>query len=119
MPLHIFFDGRLSILGYWISFLVLGVLFTPFMMPFSDIAQNYMFIRSFIFTILIFILTSIFVRRLHDLGLSGWWVITLTIPILSVIIGVLLGLWPGEKRTNQYGEKNKLLSQVFPFIKNY
>lgn len=51
------------------------------------------------------------VRRLHDMGLSGWLVVPilavgylpLTGVILSLIIELALLFWPGKSDTNAYG----------------
>jgi uncharacterized membrane protein YhaH (DUF805 family) len=46
---------------------------------------------------------SIGVKRLHDLGWSGWlWLLTL-IPVLGGIFSLLLIVLPGSPATNRYG----------------
>jgi uncharacterized membrane protein YhaH (DUF805 family) len=66
---------------------------------------------------LIIPLIAVTVRRLHDLGLSGWWLLALPIgaaipaidalvPFAHVIVLALLG----RKRANCYGENPKLAS---------
>lgn len=37
------------------------------------------------------------IRRLHDLNLSGYWV------LLINLIWPLLAIWPGQRQTNRYG----------------
>ena len=52
---------------------------------------------------------SLFVRRLHDLGSSGWlWPIAL-VPFVGAIFALIVGLSPSENADNRYGRK--------PFIK--
>ena len=43
------------------------------------------------------------IRRVHDIGLSGWWFILILIPIGNLILMVLL-LKDSEKNDNKYGE---------------
>ena len=47
------------------------------------------------------------VRRLHDLGLSGWWMLVWFVPILGQVLGWLLSFIiifiPGPRGENQYG----------------
>ena len=43
------------------------------------------------------------VRRLHDLGHSGWWALSVLIPGLALLIIVVLGLIEGEARDNRWG----------------
>ena len=47
------------------------------------------------------------VRRLHDLGKSGWWLLIAIIPIVNFIgifVILVFTLMEGEKQPNQYGE---------------
>lgn len=43
------------------------------------------------------------IRRLHDIGLNGWWLALVLIPIVSLIL-VVLFLKESEKNDNKYGE---------------
>lgn len=65
-------------------------------------------IFSFIVMIVYALCTShVFVRRLHDIGLSGWWVFVGFITILSAFLGILLLLvlifFKGNLEKNEYG----------------
>jgi uncharacterized membrane protein YhaH (DUF805 family) len=44
------------------------------------------------------------VSRLHDLGLSGWAVLLLLVPLVDVLAFLLLLLVPGQKKRNAYGD---------------
>ena len=46
---------------------------------------------------------AITVRRLHDSGKSGWYILFLPIPLLQLVLLFFL-LLPGENDDNQYGE---------------
>lgn len=50
----------------------------------------------------------VYVRRLHDLGLSGWALLLTFIPVagwmLSVVMLLLLMVLPGKNFRNSYGE---------------
>ena len=43
------------------------------------------------------------IRRLHDIGLNGWWFVLVLIPIGSLILLILL-FKESEKNDNKYGE---------------
>jgi uncharacterized membrane protein YhaH (DUF805 family) len=50
---------------------------------------------------------SVSVRRLHDLGKSGWWLLIAIIPIVNFIgifVIIVFTLIEGEEQPNQYGE---------------
>ena len=49
---------------------------------------------------------SLTIRRLHDLDRTGWWIITIFIPILNLFFGIMLLIWfaqPGTEGTNRFG----------------
>ncbi len=53
-----------------------------------------------------------FIRRLHDFDVSGWWVIALAviatlIPILGFLFVLLVFALPGDKKANTYGNVQK------------
>jgi uncharacterized membrane protein YhaH (DUF805 family) len=45
------------------------------------------------------------VKRLHDMGKPGTWVVTLFIPVVSIIAFVFICLSPGNPGPNQYGQR--------------
>lgn len=50
---------------------------------------------------------SVFVRRLHDTGRSGWWWLIALIPIVGSIILLVFQVQDSEPRTNIYGPSPK------------
>lgn len=61
-----------------------------------------------IFTLLIlipsiWIMLATCVKRLHDLGKSGWMALLSLIPIVNFIIGIYMAFFKGEECDNQYG----------------
>jgi len=46
---------------------------------------------------------AVAVRRLHDTGRTGWWVLLWLIPIIGWIVLIIWYCQPGEPGTNQYG----------------
>ncbi|AYM01558.1 DUF805 domain-containing protein [Levilactobacillus yiduensis] len=42
------------------------------------------------------LLLSVKVRRLHDLRLSGWWVVLNAIPVLGALAMTVAGCWPSR-----------------------
>lgn len=52
------------------------------------------------------------VRRLHDIGKSGWWLLLCLVPIVNFIFAIVMLIWTikdGEKAANQYGESPKYI----------
>ena len=56
---------------------------------------------------------GVFVRRLHDIGKSGWWVFIGFIPLIGEIWLLVLMCTDGQSGSNQYGPNPK---EVVPSI---
>lgn len=46
---------------------------------------------------------AVAVRRLHDIGRSGWWLLIALIPIVGFIILIVWYATKGERAANRYG----------------
>ena len=43
------------------------------------------------------------VKRLHDLGKSGWWVWLLLVPIVNIVLFIYLAFFKGQECDNRFG----------------
>lgn len=123
--------GRLTrtqyILGFIVNFII-QIIGIVFLISFKgaiafnsdllfSIAANLPFL---IITTLAFILTTIslytmwglIVRRLHDLGYSGWMVLIGVIPYINFILLILVLFTPGQNNENKYGNNFKTLNPI-------
>lgn len=50
------------------------------------------------------------VRRLHDTGKSGWWILIGIIPVIGFIWMIVLLATAGQQAPNQYGPDPKVLA---------
>lgn len=50
---------------------------------------------------------SLYVRRLHDLGRSGWWSLLMMTPLLNLVLLIYVLFFPGTKGINQHGPRVK------------
>lgn len=65
-------------------------------------------ILSTLFSLLIIIPgLSLTVRRLHDIGKSGWWVLITLIPLVGVIVLLVFTVKDSEPSSNEYGMNPK------------
>ena len=55
---------------------------------------------------------AVTVRRLHDTGRSGWWVLISLIPFIGVIVLLVFMATDGEQGTNQWGPNPKAMSSA-------
>ena len=61
-------------------------------------------VQSLLTIVLILPSLSVSVRRLHDVGRSGWWVCIPLVPILGILLFIYWALKPGEDGSNKYGQ---------------
>ncbi len=54
---------------------------------------------------LIWVLYATYIKRLHDLGKSGWYALVVLIPLINLLFILYLGFVPGNTCVNKYGEK--------------
>ena len=94
---YVVFEGRASRseYGWFILFLYLLILATG-LIGGPEILK---------FTILplIFPIISLTVRRIHDIGKSGWWFLLVFVPGVIIIIPIILLIIDGEDGPNKYG----------------
>jgi uncharacterized membrane protein YhaH (DUF805 family) len=57
---------------------------------------------------------AIAVRRLHDIGRSGWWVLIPLIPLIGGIVFLVFALTDGTPGDNRYGPNPKGLAASSP-----
>ncbi|EDP59550.1 DUF805 domain-containing protein [Vibrio sp. AND4] len=50
---------------------------------------------------------AVSVRRLHDIGRTGWWVLISFIPLIGLIVLIIFAATEGDKGTNEYGSDPK------------
>lgn len=50
---------------------------------------------------------AVSVRRLHDIGKSGWWLLIVFVPIIGGIWLLILLVTPGQSGSNSYGADPK------------
>ncbi len=53
---------------------------------------------------------AVSVRRLHDIGRSGWWLLIAFIPLIGAIVLLIFMVLDSKPNNNDYGESPK---QVF------
>ncbi|MBY0309658.1 DUF805 domain-containing protein [Patescibacteria group bacterium] len=125
------FKGRASRKGYWMFilwyFLVLfgsvfgvGLLQIVFMGADAQAGSN--IIIPLLFGVLFLGLLlgllvpviALHVRRLHDIGYSGWWYLLSFIPYLGGLIVLVLMCLPSQEGTNKYGPHPYAASEPLP-----
>ncbi|WLD93341.1 DUF805 domain-containing protein [Alkalihalobacillus sp. AL-G] len=51
---------------------------------------------------------AVSVRRLHDIGRTGWWILISLVPLIGAIVLLVFNCLDSESTENQYGPNPKL-----------
>jgi uncharacterized membrane protein YhaH (DUF805 family)/cold shock CspA family protein len=56
---------------------------------------------------------TVLIRRLHDIGLSGWWILGAIVPFIGPLALFVCTLIPSQNHTNQYGPIPKAMPTAY------
>jgi len=109
------FNGRARRKEYWMFYLfytisvILAVILDNLLnLNFGNTGTGLIYV---LYNIAIFLpVTAVTVRRLHDVGKSGWMIFILLIPIIGAIWLLILLLTQGTPGENKYGINPKEIS---------
>jgi uncharacterized membrane protein YhaH (DUF805 family) len=98
------FRGRAKRLEYW-SFVFVNLLVAIFFYVADQELIHDQFPVFFSLYNLAILLPSmaVSVRRLHDIGRAGWWLLIMLIPLVGPLVMVTLMALPGQTNDNKYG----------------
>jgi len=61
-------------------------------------------VLTFVFALVVMVVTIIFfIRRLHDIDLSGWWALLMLVPLVNFVFGLYAVIKPGTAGVNRFG----------------
>lgn len=97
------FDGRLGVGGYW-RFFAVNVAIAIVLWILANIAGLFfiLYVLYALGTLIPGIAAGM--RRLHDTGKSGWYLLVGLVPIVGVILLIVWLVQQGEPGTNAYGD---------------
>jgi uncharacterized membrane protein YhaH (DUF805 family) len=107
------FNGRATRKEYWMFFLINN--FISFILNIVEGDVSKMGLISTIYSLAVLIpLIAVAVRRLHDTGKSGWWILIGLFPLVGFIILIYLLVQKSEAGANAYGANPSSPSNVTP-----
>ena len=99
------FNGKARRKEYWMYTLFSIIACFVVIMLDSLLGSNY--VLSLIYVLAILLPSyAVTVRRLHDTGNSGWWLLLIFVPFGGAVLLVMF-VWDLIPSTNQYGENPK------------
>jgi uncharacterized membrane protein YhaH (DUF805 family) len=106
------FEGRAQRSEYW-YFVLFYVLIYIGLAILDGLMSGFsrsgsMGILAAIFSLAMFVPSlAVGVRRLHDTGRSGWWLLIALIPLIGAIVLLVFNVQDSDPGSNQYGENPK------------
>lgn len=90
---------------FWGQLLIVAISAPIFILLVISNLLVLIWIFSIVYLLIAFPITiGMGIRRLHDIGLSGWWLLLWFVPIAGAILGLLLLFARGDhSRDNDYG----------------
>jgi len=103
------FRGRISRQVYWLTFFFIVTILGFALQPAIDPETGSLSLRGGALAVLAMLAAvianlAIGVKRLHDFNAPGLFAVTLFIPGLSVIATLTIGLLPGSRGPNRFGD---------------
>ncbi len=106
--------GRASRTEYWLVMIWHFLISLPLIIvstiassepdhPFKFLVLIFLFFYAIYFIFCLFPGIDLFVRRLHDVGLSGWCWLLVFVPFVGVLFVLILGFLPPRNGDNEYG----------------
>ena len=100
------FSGRARRREYWM-FVLISFLISCGLAVISAMANSLTFL-SWIYSLAVLVPSlAVSVRRLHDIGRSGWWLLIGLIPLVGIIVLIVFFATEGQPGDNQYGPNPK------------
>ena len=98
-------NGRARRTEYWVYFLVyLGIVIVASVL---DLALNSQLLGSLVALVHLVPTITVGVRRLHDIGRSGWWLLIVLVPLIGWLIALYWATKAGDAHDNAYGADPK------------
>jgi uncharacterized membrane protein YhaH (DUF805 family) len=107
-------DGRARRMEYWMFALVnsvigLALVFVEAVVT-GEIPEEGSTLSTAYSLVVLIPSITVGVRRLHDTGRSGWWLLIALIPILGAIVLLVFMVLDGDAGPNEYGPDPKALA---------
>ncbi|MDX5630496.1 MULTISPECIES: DUF805 domain-containing protein [unclassified Brenneria] len=104
---YVGFSGRARRKEYWMFYLF--NIIVSFVIAIIDSALGLNAILLLIYSLAILLPgLAVTVRRLHDIGKSGWWILISMIPVVGGIVLLIFTCQDSQPAENQFGANPKL-----------
>lgn len=102
---HQLYSGRINRASYFLSLLAISIFMGLAQSLQSDQKAIIIIVLNLAMFVLFYLTISIWVRRLHDIDMSGWWAFVIFAPVINILFYLVLLFKEGALKKNQYGSK--------------
>lgn len=104
---YVEFDGRATRSEYW-TFVLVNMVIGSLLGMISPMVGDSSGLLGSLFSLLVFLPSvAVGVRRLHDLGKSGWMMLLMLLPVIGWLWLLILFVLAGQAGENAYGPDPK------------
>ena len=102
------FEGRARRKEYWMFTLVSTLITFGLVLLDSALGNEQMGYLTIIYVLVVFLPSlAVSVRRLHDTGRTGWWLLIGIIPLIGPLVLLVFNVQDSQDGTNAYGPNPK------------
>ncbi|MDO6655237.1 DUF805 domain-containing protein [Anaerobacillus sp. 1_MG-2023] len=105
---YVNFQGRARRKEYWM-FTLFNVIFSIVLTIVESLADISPFLTSIYSLFIILPSLAVTVRRLHDTGRSGWWVLIGLIPLIGSLVILVFTCLDSDVEENRFGKNPKVV----------
>ncbi len=104
---YVGFEGRAQRMEYWM-FALFNALIALVLSLLMYVSEFLYFLVLIYYAAVLLPSLAVTVRRLHDTGKSGWWILISLVPLVGSIILLVFVCTDSQAGDNQYGPNPKL-----------
>lgn len=103
---YLFFEGRARRMEFWMFFLINSIIY--WLLDIWESFEQWGTLLTGFYSLFIFFpALAVGIRRLHDIGRSGWWTLISFIPIVGPLTLFVFSCFDSEDGSNEYGPNPK------------
>lgn len=104
---YVGFQGRARRKEYWMFTLISAII--SVILTIVELTADLSSVLTVLYSLAVLLPSlAVGIRRLHDTGKTGWWILLSFIPLIGAIVLLVFLCQDSEENANQYGENPKL-----------
>lgn len=108
--------GRCSRRFYWRFFVIPSVVIGVLLGLVAVTLDPHVLFFVIIGGLLVWPMAVVYIKRWHDIGVSGWFALLNFVPIVGLILWIVLGFIPSSPGTNKYGPNPAEPRRIVPEV---